>query len=241
VSARHKTLFFCTSHLLGAPSWRERQRRWLDHHRALPIERDATFILDDASPYVPDDADVVVVDRLPASLPVPPTACLYRFATHEGRSGMTGHRGWWRSFLFSYDIALAYGFDKIVHLESDACLLSRRIVEYVNAVDSGWVALWCERWKFPETAIQVIAADRFGAMAELRAKGLDELTQRQAEYTLPFTHVCRDFTGDRYGEFRLRIPGYADYACEVRPAMWETLAREAVEVPLYARTEPGRR
>jgi len=40
-----------------------------------------------------------------------------------------------------------------------------------------------------------------------------------AENTLPFTRIERNFSGNRYGEMRGRIPGYADYACQVN-APW---------------------
>ena len=210
-----RTLLFCTSFCSGEAAWRSRQRRWLDHHLALPLEHDAVFVVDDASPFAPADPDVLVLDALPPTLPGEPRAFFYRFATHEGRIGLTGHRGWWRSFLFSLDVARAYGFERIVHVESDAFLLSRRIVDRINATVDGWTAYWCPLYGFPEPALQVIAHDRFDAMAAVAARGLDALTESLAEFTLPFTRVEQGFAGNRYGETRGRIPGYADYACQV--------------------------
>lgn len=218
MAAGQKTLLFCTSYVENVDQWRVRARRWLDYHVQLPLERDAIFIIDDASPYVPDDADVRVIDAIPASLDPGPAAWLYRFGEREGRTGMRGHRGWWRSFLYSLDIARTLGFDKIVHVESDAYLLSRKIVDYVNALAEGWTVFWCPMYDFPEPALQVIAADRFDAMAEVASRGLDELTRDIAERTLPFTRVERSFAGNRYGERGPRIPGYADYACQVHYA-----------------------
>ena len=209
------TLLFCTSFCGDAAAWHGRQRRWLDHHLALPLEHDAVFIIDDASPYVPADPDVRVLDALPSALPAGPQAYFYRFATREGRIGLTGHRGWWRSFLFSLEIARAYGFERIVHVESDAFLLTRRIVDRINATAEGWTAFWCPQYGVPEPALQVIARDQFDAMAAVGARGLDALTEALAELTIPFTRIERGFAGNRYGESRGRIPGYADYACQV--------------------------
>ena len=210
-----RTLLFCTSFCSDEAAWRSRQRRWLDHHLALPLEHEAVFVIDDASPFVPADPDVRVLDALPPALPEGPRAFFYRFATHEGRIRLTGHRGWWRSFLFSLDIARAYGFERIVHVESDAFLLSRRIVDRINATTDGWTAYWCPQYGVPEPALQVIAHDQFDAMAAVAERGLDALTVALAELTIPFTRIERGYAGNRYGESRGRIPGYADFACQV--------------------------
>ncbi|MCC6378645.1 MAG: hypothetical protein IT519_07500 [Burkholderiales bacterium] len=222
MAAGRDTLLFCTSYCRSEGEWRGRPRRWLDHHLPLPIDRRAVFVLDDASPWVPDDADVRVIDALPDELPAGPAAFLFRFATHEGRHGMFGHRGWWRSFLHSLDIARALGCTRIVHVESDAFLLSRRLVEHINGIDRGWTAFWCPHYNVPEAGLQVIAEDSFGAMEEVASRGIDTLTRALAEVTLPFTHVERGFAGNRYGERGRRIPGYADYACQVNYATMAT-------------------
>ena len=221
MSAPRRTLLFCTSYCADAGAWRARERRWLDYYRDVPLRRDAVFLIDDASPYVTDDPDVATLDALPERLPEGPRAFVYRFATHEGRHGLYGHRGWWRSFLFSLTIARTLGFARIVHIESDAFLLSRRIVDRFNALDDGWTAFWFPAYGVPEPALQVIADDQFDAMASLAARSLDDLTQDLAENMLPFTRIERNFSGNRYGEMRGRIPGYADYACQVN-APWLT-------------------
>ena len=219
------TLLFCTSFCPNEAAWRGRQRRWLDHHLALPLLRDAVFVLDDASPFIPTDDDVMVLTTLQGTPPTP-AAFVYRFDTREGRAGVKGHRGWWRSFLYSLTIARGCGYERIVHIESDAYLLSRRIVDYINAIDHGWTVFWCPRYNCPEPALQVISSDQFDAMAEVSARGLDKLTEGIAEMTLPFTHIERAFTGNRYGEFRKSIPGYADFACQINSPTMAVVYRE---------------
>jgi len=180
---------------------------------------DAIFLIDDASPYTPEDADVMTFDALPERLPDGPRAFRYRFATHEGRQGLYGHRGWWRSFLYSLTIARTLGFGRIVHIEADAFLLTRRIVDRFNELENGWTAFYFPAYGVAEPALQVIGEDQFDAMATFTSRTLDDLTQDLAENMLPFTHIERNYSGNRYGEMRGRIPGYADYACQVNPSL----------------------
>ena len=64
-----------------------------------------------------------------------------------------------------------------------------------------------------------------GRYVAVASRGLDTLTRSLAELTLPFTHVERGFAGNRYGERGGRIPGYADYACQVNYSTMETRYR----------------
>ena len=52
-------------------------------------------------------------------------------------------------------------------------------------------------------------------MAAVAERGLDALTVALAALTIPFTRIERGYAGNRYGESRGRIPGYADFACQV--------------------------
>ncbi len=171
-------------------------------------------MLDDFSPYVPEDRRLVVVDDLPPKVDRE-RFHLYRFAEHLGNDRHNRHKGWWRSFLFSLQIARHYGLRKIIHMESDAYLISQHVVDYVSNLDSGWTSLWCPLHQLPEAAIQVIAEDQFSAMQRFVDMGFRDASRTMREKSLPFTHVERKFYGDRYGEYRSRIPRTADYACQV--------------------------
>lgn len=212
-----KTLVFCTSHVAGPREWELRYRRWLRHHAALPWGAALVCMIDDGSPWLPDAAAVQLVS---ADAPLPPPAggpLMLRFAHRLGRSAVTDYPGWWRSFLFSVVVARHYGCERIVHVESDAFVLTRRTVDFIRGCESGWTAFWCPRWRFPETAIQVVCQDQFDAMERIRAGGWEVFRGRQAEQVLPFTRVVREPHGNRYGEFRRNIPGFADFAVQVRP------------------------
>jgi len=208
------TLLFCTSYMDEESWWLGRYKPWVDYYQTLPLRRDATFILDDFSPYVPDDNRLVVLGDLPSKVD-PERIRLYRFAEHIGNDRRNRHRGWWRSFLFSLQVARRYGLRKIVHVESDAYLISPRVVDFLSNLDSGWTALWCPTYQMPEAQIQVIVEDQFPAMQRFVDMGFHEASRTMPEKSLPFTHVEKGFYGDRYGEFSSRIPRTAEYACQV--------------------------
>ncbi|HEX4986756.1 MAG TPA: hypothetical protein VFV71_11900 [Burkholderiales bacterium] len=213
-----ETLVFCTSYVRSRGEWSARYARWIAHHRALPFTRPLLCLIDDGSPYVPADGSVRVADAAQPLPDAPAVPLLVRFAGRLGRAAVDDYPGWWRSFLFSEVVARRYGCTRIVHVESDAYVLTRRMVDFISARRNGWTAFWCPRWHFPETGIQVVCADRFDAMRALREAGSAGFAGQYAERVLPFTDVVRDPHGNRYGEFRAKIPGFADFAMQVTPA-----------------------
>ena len=40
-------------------------------------------------------------------------------------------------------------------------LISNRVINYINNLEEGWVALWANKYYFPESSIQVICNDQF--------------------------------------------------------------------------------
>ena len=102
-------------------------------------------------------------------------------------------------------------YDKIIHIESDAYVLSNRLFSYLNDINSGWVALYSQKYKFPESAIQIINKDEF-----YRIDNMPEMHdfKKIAEFAIPYTRLEKSFTGDRYGEDG-KLPKYEiDYVCQ---------------------------
>lgn len=210
--ARPRTLLFCTAHLTDRAAWEERCRPWLEHHRASPLAADRICIVDDGGTFRPD----------------PDPGVLHRFADHLGRRSAFVFPGWWRSFTAALDLAGSLGCTKIVHVESDAFVLSRRLALYINALDAGWTAFWSPLADRPESAIQVVCADQFERFAAFARHAADDpVFARGAEHALPFTATVRCFRGDRYGDYTDRIPPGADYACQVNRTLLPAVARRA--------------
>lgn len=235
-----KSLVFCTSYFESADAWRNRYQRWIEYYAACGFADARLFLIDDCSPYRPPAGEVDVVAPLDDIEQGDAPATLITFAQRLGRSGPLVYPGWWRSFLHSVTLARAAGFEKIIHIESDAFILTPKMFRYIEALDSGWTTFWTAKYKMPETAIQVICKDQFEQMERLQACAASELDGRLAEHVLPFTRVDRDFKGDRYSEIQIRrgilrskrfkrlplfkldffwaaIPADADFATQVTP------------------------
>jgi len=194
------TLLFCTSYIDSKECWNERYKLWLDYHRNSKFNEYKICMIDDGATHTPDRDDMI----------------FHRFDERLGRHSNADFPGWWRSFLFSVELAKREGCKKIVHIESDAFLLSERLMNYVDALETGWTAFWCPRWRMPESAIQVICHDQFDTMEEMaRMDRKDPFFLGGAEYILPFTNTVKFFKGDRYGEYSEKIPDDADYICQL--------------------------
>jgi glycosyltransferase involved in cell wall biosynthesis len=217
-TTRLKTLVFCTAFAKTKDKWDSRYHRWLQAIRSSDLEYDNILILDDGSPELPDWSDITIVSGSgEIGQNPPPKALLYHFREHLGRKALFDFPGWYRSFVFAGRYALAHGFEKVVHIESDAFLISPRVQNYFNNVKSGWTTLWCPVHRLPESAIQIIAGDsvrRFAALQQTHPH--ERIVGREFELQLPFDAVELRFIGDRYGEHSSAIPRQADYAVQVR-------------------------
>lgn len=125
---------------------------------------------------------------------------------HLGRNGMLSHTGWWRSFLTSYDLAVENNYDKIIHVEADFYILSKRMADYMNGLISGWQTGWCKKHNFIETAIQVICKDAFDAFGNFSKQNRNDCKGLLGR--LPENIISRmssrfniSFSGDRIGEW----------------------------------------
>ena len=201
---KKKTLVFCTAFVgtseRTANVWRFRYRRWLDAILASRLSFDQILIVDDGSPALPDWADVLPLTFLPPEQPQAQVV-LFHFKNNLGRPSVYDYPGWFRSFAFVATYAQAYQFEKIVHIESDAYLISSRIQEYCNDVEDDWVTFLGPRHDYPETGIQVVAGRGLSLYYDVAAQPYADFAGKPIEVVLPFTKVERGFLGDRYGEY----------------------------------------
>ena len=232
-----KSFIFATSYFSDQETYEKRYLKWINYHKNLPFAKDKKIILiDDGSPqeFVDDFGQKVGkvinhedIDYESNTLEGQSTfedVNLYHFKERmginptENKVGLGGSTvGWFRSFLQSLNIAKKFKFKKIIHVESDAYLISQNICDFMDDLDSGWLSMWCPRYQFVETTIQVICEDNFEKLEKLSDLGLDKLEGNMAENILPIEKVCQAFVGDRYGEgTKLQVPDI-DYYCQCHP------------------------
>ncbi|MEM5451879.1 hypothetical protein [Paraburkholderia guartelaensis] len=197
-----QSIIFCTSFIKDEKAWDERYLRWLNYYNRSPVADAMKFMIDDGSPFTPPSATIETVSHTDPIRYSAGSNVLVRFPNNLGRQGVAEYPGWWRSFFHSIEIARAVGVQKIIHIESDAYILSERLFDFVSEVESGWHVLWAQRYGMPETAIQVICCDQFDAFASFKAQAAETPVSDIAERVLPFSAIDKRFKGDRYSEFK---------------------------------------
>jgi hypothetical protein len=212
--ARGGTLVFGTSFAPEPQTWSFRHRRWLDAIKSSGLAYTQILLVDDGSPSLPDWVDTTVLHE-GAPIPRDQPIILYHFADRLGRPSRYDYPGWHRSFSFAARYAEEAGFDKVIHLETDAFLVSRRAVEYFNSASSGWTAMWAPRHGFAESAIQIIGTDALGSFFAFSRRNYEEFRGREIECFLPLTKIEKGLRGDRYGEYLDYVPQDADYTVQV--------------------------
>jgi hypothetical protein len=189
----------------------DRYKRWLNYYYPLMEElgADNLFFIDDGGREVE-----LPVNTLLGNLPEQLSGNLhmYCFPNALGRLSDTDFPGWWRSFLFSMEIARKYGYKKFIHIESDCFLFTPRLLGMIRELKQGWSSLYSRYYGFPETCVQVICEDAYPLFDALKEKvTAQRFTMNEyAELTLPFTNVMKEFIGDRLGEESV-LAGWLDH------------------------------
>lgn len=221
-----KTLIFCTGYAPSLKQWEAIHGRWINAVENSELSVDKILIPDDGSPFLPSWAGVDVIDAvLPKEEPVT-RGVICRHSSNLGRQSVYVYPGWHRSFILAAQYAQKYGYEKIIHVEADAFIISRQLINYINDFDQGWETFWCPRYQLPETAIQVITGLGLQHLYSLIGVPYSQFSGRPADpgygqgaSWLPYTTVNKHFHGDRWGETHQIPPKNADYACQIPVTM----------------------
>jgi SAM-dependent methyltransferase len=217
--AKMRTLIFCTSYAASIAVWEERWGRWLQAILKSGLAAEKILIVDDGSPVLPDWQRVAIVDAASGEA----SAQSVEIRHFENRLGQhvkgEPFPGWYRSFAHAVLHGIHGGYDKIIHVEADAFLISDRAIEFFNSSNKGWIALWCPRHQWPETTLQIINRDSFSSAESFFSKPYSAHLGPpyiSPEKLIPFTYVHMSLTGDRYGEESEFVPTNIDYVSQVR-------------------------
>ena len=218
-----KTLIFCTSYFDTEELYQKRYQKWIDYYSSHPFTDDKhMYLIDDCSDLelITDDSVNTINEGQLCDFHEENKINIYSFNNRKGLNwfhNSANNQGWWRSFSTSLNIAEKYNYEKIIHIESDAFLISERIFEHVDSLKTGWTGLWANKYNFPESCIQIICKDQFDSFRNFVSCGPLELSKKGfAEKIIPFTNVERSFVGDRYGEkVNKQIEGL-DYFCQTK-------------------------
>jgi hypothetical protein len=120
---------------------------------------------------------------------------------HYPRKEMLYYPNVWRAYWFIKRLLEGGPYEKVIYIATDAYILSQRLADYIEGLDSGWTALWSPKYNFSEPCIQVITHCK--EFEEFFAGECDpfKYNGQVEECVLPFTHIEKGFVGDRYGEF----------------------------------------
>lgn len=197
-----RTLLFCTAYAGSEEIWTGRYRQWYDYYKTRGLHHHQLLIVDDGSPLDPDFVSEGEYVKLTPRL---------------GRQEIHIYPGWYRSVGYALKYANQNNFEKVIHCESDAFLLSDRIVDFVNNLDSGWNTFWCTCHSLPESAIQVIGKDKLREAEEFFSHSYRVYVGCCMDDILPYTAIHKNFVGDRYQEYRPDVPEEADFCCQTNP------------------------
>jgi hypothetical protein len=208
-----KTLIFCTAYANSEEAWDTRYARWLRGITKSNIKYNQVLLVDDGSESSPNWPSLDVIEE-GSEVQSDEEIVLYKFRSRLGRLGTFDFPGWYRSFCFAAEYAERGGFSKAVHVESDAFVISERLVNYINGLEDGWTSMWIHRWSMAESGVQIIAGASMATWKEFSCVPYSTRAGHIFEHYIPFTANAKQFVGDRYGEFSTSIPRDADWAMQ---------------------------
>lgn len=138
----------------------------------------------------------------------------YQSLARDGNGQPHDYPYLWRS-LWMLKIFMTF-YDKLLVIDSDAFILSQRLADWIKNRDTGWNALWCPKYAFPEAAIQILCKDTFGIYDAYTTPPWRSKLGLMMEHDIPFTHTFKDFIGDRFGEISRPQEPCFDFYCQSR-------------------------
>lgn len=104
----------------------------------------------------------------------------------------------WRALWHIRELLDSY--DKIIFIDSDCFVLTKRMAEFIKNCNSGWQTFWNEAGGHPESTIWVLSWDTFGQFDLYTRGNWQDKVGTWMEKDLPFTALDKTFRCSRFGE-----------------------------------------
>ncbi len=89
---------------------------------------------------------------------------------------------------------------KVVYMDNDFYITSRKMMDWVNSIDSGWNTTYCNAYNFNETGFQVVHKDCEAYNKFVQDGEFWKHNGKVMENTLPVTNVNKNLIGNRWSE-----------------------------------------
>lgn len=189
---------------LDLKEYKDKTIKWIEYYQnniIYDLNYNATILLDNASTF----KNLELIHGLPFKV-MP-----QRFTEHLTRTSHLEYPYLWRAVDFYKE--LFKEFDKIIYMDNDFYIISEKLVNHINSLDSStWWSPYCNKHGFPETGIQVITKDYKpynDGFPFMKNNG------KCMETTLPVVSE-KIWNGDRHSESGITIqqPGW-DFSAQV--------------------------
>lgn len=189
-----------------------RNLRYLDYYRSIKKEIgfDRIFMLDNASSF----DKISHLMEVYGSKDLEIHRCSDRLV--KKIQGEHDYPYCWRAIYFMRELIEQHGATKIIFIDSDAFVVSKRLAEFIRRWNKGWHTLYCQKYGFPESSFQVLNQDSFYLLKAYTKDGdfMSRNNKVVMERSLPFTHIHKEFDCDRYGEDRVPYRTGMDLYCQ---------------------------
>ena len=130
----------------------------------------------------------------------PGDIAFYSFPAHIPR-GKDYDMGYvWRGLHYIREL-IEDGYEKIICIDSDGFVLTKRLADYIRNCNSGWVSLFNNYYNFPTAEMHILNKDKFEFFMGYTSTDWRVLNGQCQEKVLPFSDIERNFNTLRIGEY----------------------------------------
>jgi hypothetical protein len=192
--------------------------RWLDHYapRCVPWGVTQIGVSNDGPATI--KADWIVDAQSPGFQEIKSPVTLYTRPVRLGRKDVWTYPGNWRNLATIMGMAQEFNFERVLYIEWDFQVYSKRMVDFIAGMKGGLQTFWCPRFEMAEAAFMCVGPDYYEQVKDVATlmQAVEWVTDKHQsmEFVLPWTDVHKDFVGERYPEFGEAIPENADFCAQ---------------------------